>query len=154
MNAAFQDIVEQMEPRLEMLKNCSPYAWGNLQGIPQMGVYAFYENGEAIYVGRSNRMRQRIREHGADGSRHESATFAFKLLREAVRNPESHQSGKSKTRKELQELYPREYKEQRLRIRNMTVRVVEIECQRVQAVFETYAILALGTTLYNTFHTT
>ena len=152
MNAAFQDIVKQMEPRLEMLENCSPHAWGNLQGIPPKGVYALYENGEAIYVGRSNRMRQRIREHGANSSRHESATFAFKLLREAVGEPEGHRS--SKTRKELQELHPREYEEQRLRIRNMTVRVVEIEDQRVQAVFETYAILALGTTRYNTFHTT
>ena len=36
----------------------------------------------------------------------------------------------------------------------MTVRVVEIEDQQCQAIFETYAVLALGTTRYNTFHTT
>ena len=152
MNAEFQKVIEQMEPFLKTLKDCQPFTWSNLRDIPPKGVYVFYENGEAIYVGRSNRMRQRIREHGANSSRHESATFAFKLLREAIGEPESHQS--NKTRKELQELHPKEYEEQRLRIRNMTVRAVDIEDQLVQTIFETYAILALGTTQYNTFHTT
>ena len=36
----------------------------------------------------------------------------------------------------------------------MTIRVVEIEDQQRQAVFEIYAILALSTTDYNKFNTT
>ncbi len=36
----------------------------------------------------------------------------------------------------------------------MRFRVVEIEDPIVQAMFETYAILALDTTRYNMFHTT
>ena len=36
----------------------------------------------------------------------------------------------------------------------MEVRTVAIEDQRVQVVFEIYAILALGTTKYNSFQTT
>jgi hypothetical protein len=47
-----------------------------------------------------------------------------------------------------------EYAKQRHRIRNMTIRVVEIEDQQRQAVFEIYAILALSTTDYNKFNTT
>ena len=35
----------------------------------------------------------------------------------------------------------------------MPIRAVEIEDQRVQTVFEIYAVLALGTTKYNTFET-
>ena len=36
----------------------------------------------------------------------------------------------------------------------MEVRAVAIEDQKVQAVFEIYAILSLGTTKYNSFQTT
>ena len=36
----------------------------------------------------------------------------------------------------------------------MEVRAVAIEDQEVQAVFEIYAILSLGTTKYNSFETT
>ena len=39
-------------------------------------------------------------------------------------------------------------------IREMKVRGVAIEDQKVQAVLEIYAILALGTTKYNSFQTT
>ncbi len=152
MNTDFLGIIEQMEPLLKRLKECPALAWNKLQDIPSKGVYAFYENGEAIYVGRSNRMRRRIREHGADSSRHGSATFAFKLLLEAIGEPGSHRS--SAPREELEDLHHEEYAEQRRRIRDMTVRVVEIQDQRVQTIFETYAILALDTTRYNTFHTT
>ena len=152
MNAEFQAITEQMEPLLERLKICQPFTWDNLRDLPQKGVYVFYEDDKPVYTGRSNGMRRRIREHGAESSRHESATFAFKLLRETIGEPDGHAS--NQTRKEFQELHSEEYAEQRRRIRNMTIRVVEIEDQQRQAIFEIYAILALGTTCYNTFYTT
>ena len=152
MNPDFRAIIKKMEPLLETLKECPATPWDNLRGIPEKGVYAFYEDGKPIYVGRSNGMRQRIRQHGAESSRHESATFAFKLLRKAIGEPDGHVS--NQTRKELQELHSEEYAKQRRRIRNMTIRVVEIEDQQHQAIFEIYAILALGTTRYNSFHTT
>ena len=58
------------------------------------------------------------------------------------------------SRQGLQKKYEDNYKGQRQRIREMEVRAVGIEDQKVQAVFEIYAILALGTTKYNSFHTT
>ena len=58
------------------------------------------------------------------------------------------------SRQDLQKKYEDNYKGQRQRIREMEVRTVAIEDQKVQAVFEIYAILALGTTKYNSFHTT
>lgn len=53
------------------------------------GIYIFYENDKAIYVGRTNknRMRQRIQEHSRKGSNRNSATFALKLAKEE--KPES-----------------------------------------------------------------
>ena len=58
------------------------------------------------------------------------------------------------SRQDLQEKYEDKYQEQRNRIREMEVRTVEIDDQRVQAVLEIYSILALGTTKYNSFQTT
>ncbi len=58
------------------------------------------------------------------------------------------------SRQDLQEKYEDKYQEQRKRIREMEVRTVEIDDQRVQAVLEIYSILALGTTKYNSFQTT
>ena len=153
INPDFQKIIDQMEPLLQELLNSSPHTIENgLRNLPRKGVYAFYENGEAIYVGRSNRIRDRIREHGAESSRHESATFAYKLMLEEVGEQGGHSSQLS--RHDLQNQYEDKYRGQRKRIREMEVRTVAIEDQRVQAVLEIYAILALGTTKYNSFQTT
>ena len=153
MNRDFQQIIDKMDPLLRKLQTSPPSTvHGGLKDLPQRGVYAFYENGQAIYVGRSNRMRQHIREHGAESSRHESATFAYKLMLEETGIQGGHSSKLS--RKDLQEKHEAVYTEQRRRIREIEVRAVEIGEQRIQAVFEIYAVLALGTTKYNSFQTT
>ena len=152
MNAEFQEIIDQMESLLTTLRCCAPLTWNNLRSLPQQGVYVFYENDKPIYTGRSRRMPQRIREHGGASSRHESATFAFKLFREAIGEPEGHSS--KYTRKELQDQHPEEYANQRQRVRSMRIRAVEITDPLVQTVFEIYAVIELGTTHYNKFRTT
>ena len=79
MRSGFQKIVDQMEPLFQALLASPPHTVENgLRNLPHRGVYAFYENGRAIYVGRSTRMRPRIREHGAESSRQGTATFAYK----------------------------------------------------------------------------
>ena len=149
----FKDIVNKLEPLLEELQNSSPHTVEEGLGhLTNKGVYAFYEKGEPIYIGRSNRMKARIREHGAESSRHGSATFAYKLLLEAKGESGGHSS--ARTRKNFQEAKSSEYRRQRQRIREMEVRAVGIENQQVQAVFEICAILDLGTTKYNSFQTT
>ena len=152
MKAEFRAIIDQMEPLLTRLRCCYPQTWDNLRSLPQQGVYVFYENDKPIYTGRSRRIPQRIREHGGEGSRHESATFAFKLFREAIGEPEGHAS--KYTRKQLQDQHPEEYARQRQRVRSMRIRAVEINAPLVQTVFEIYAVIALDTTRYNKFHTT
>ena len=149
----FKMIVDKLEPLLKELRAGPPNTVEEGLGqLPNKGVYAFYEKGEPIYIGRSNRMKARIREHGAESSLHGSATFAYKLLLEAKGELGGHSS--SRTRKNFQEANSSEYRRQRQRIRDMEVRAVGIENQQVQAIFEIYAILALGTTKYNSFQTT
>ena len=84
VNDHFDKIVEKMQPNLEMLSASNPLARENLSSIPQRGIYVFYEDGIPIYVGRSNRMKQRLQEHSRASSRHNSATFAFNLAMEAA----------------------------------------------------------------------
>lgn len=155
MHERFQQIIDRMEPLLVNLMESPPIGWDDRKRLPIKGVYVFYEEGNPIYVGRSNRIPQRIREHGSDSSRKESATFALKLLRKKLGLPGGHND--KYTRTQLQEKYGDEYRAQRELIRSMEIRAVEIADQRTQAIFESYAILALGTDGpkgYNDFHTT
>ena len=138
-----------MEPLLHRLQANPELTRNELQNIPDKGGYVFYEDDKPIYVGRSNNIRNRIKGHVAPNA---GATFAFKLLRENTGIQAGYSQETSKNA--LLKRYAEGFKEQRDRVRKMTFRVVETDDQRVQYIFEVYAIFALGTTRYNTFDTT
>ena len=152
MRPEFQKIAAKMEPLLEKLQASPKLTLDQLKSIPDKGGYVFYECDKPIYVGRSNNLGRRIREHSADSSKNESATFALKLLRKQLGNPGGHSPKYS--RKKIVECFKDKFAEQRNRVRDMQFQVIPIECQRVQYVFEAYAIISLGTTEYNSFVTT
>ena len=132
---------------MDKLMDMRELKWDEHGKAPLKGVYVFYESGEAIYVGRSNTMPRRIREHGADSSDRYSATFAFKLLRRELNDPKG-------TARDIEETYREEYRQQRERVRAMTYRAVSIPDQLEQTLFEIYAILEMGTAPeYNDFET-
>ena len=137
-STTFLETVEKLSPLMDALKSGEERLWHEYGEAPAAGVYALYEQGEATYVGRSNGMRDRIREHGADSSDRHSATFAFKLLREELDGPAG-------AAKEIEAAHREEFRHQRERVRAMTFRAVPIEDQLEQTLFETYAILELGT---------
>ena len=156
MSASFEEIVVQLEPLLEKLQSGPAYHGRTLREMPEKGVYVFYEDGEPVYVGRvgsnsKQTVRQRVRQHTIPSSGHNQATFAFRLLQDDLGLPVGHES--DMTRPEFAEKYEAEFSEQKQRVRNMEVRVVEITSSVVQAVFEIYAALTLGTTRYNRFDT-
>ena len=136
-----------MQQLIDELITSEEFRWNQHRQAPRAGVYVFYENGDPLYVGRSNNIRDRIRSHGADSSRRYSATFALKLLREDLDYPAG-------TAKEIEEGHGEEYRKQRQRVRSMTFRAVPIPDQLEQTLFEIYAILELGTdSKYNDFDT-
>ena len=154
--AGFEEIVARLEPLLEELKGGPGYHGLTLRNLPKKGVYVFYEDDRPMYVGRvgsnsKQTVRQRIRQHTIPSSGHNQATFAFRLLQEDLGLPVGHES--DLTRPELAEKYKARFLEQKQRVRNMEVRVVEIMDPVLQAVFEIYAALTLGTTRYNRFDT-
>lgn len=147
MTTTFWGATEQVRSLMDELTASQELAWHDYLEAPEKGVYVFYESRRPIYVGRSNRMRARIREHGAESSDRYSATFAFRLLR-------MHLDAPAGTAKEIEEAYREEYRRQRERVRAMTFRAVPIEDQLLQTLFEIYAILELGTyPEYNDFDT-
>ena len=153
---SFEEVVAQLKPLLEELRSGPAYYGRTLRELPTKGVYVFYEDGKPVYVGRvgsnsQQTVRQRIRQHTIPSSGHNQATFAFRLLQEELGLPVGHES--DMTRPEFAEKYKAEFSEQKQRVSNMEVRVVEVTDSLVQAVFEIYAALTLGTTQYNRFDT-
>ena len=145
----FEDIIACMEPPFEQLQSSQPCRAPTYYGLPEKGIYVFYEHGKPLYVGRvgstsKQSMRSRIQQHTRPSSGHNTATFAFILLREMF--PEK------LSRAEFENEYEVEFKHMKERVRNMDVRAVEIEDSKTQTVFEVYASMALRT-CYNKFDT-
>ena len=153
---SFHSVVAQMKPLLAELLSGPTYHGPTLRNLPPTGIYVLYEHGEPMYVGRvgsqsQQTIRTRIRQHTIPSAKHNKATFAFRLLLEALDLPMGHEA--AMTRSELAVRYADEFREQKQRVRNMEVRAVAVTDPVVQTVFEVYAALTLGTTRYNRFET-
>ena len=173
-------IIRQMEPLLKRLK-CSPLRnmsqLHDLPGhpFPKQGIYVFYEQGKPLYVGCSDGLGTRILQHRSSDPN--KAAFAFILTRDEWRlwkNPiwerdlykkdkelvEIRNSKGEQTKVKLSKgamlddkSIKQDFQLQRERIKEMQVRVIEIEDEYEQAMFEIYAAYVLSTP-YNTFKTT
>ena len=143
MNEKFQIIADKMLKLLEALENEPPVTRQSLNNIPEKGVYIFYENGEAMYVGRSNRsLKRRIQQYIHSKP---PMGFARKLGEDIKREKEG----------EIHEKITKEnpyFEEARSRISQMQIKTVQIDDQKEQAFFELYAQIALKPK-YNDFDT-
>ena len=116
------------------------------------GVYVLYDGETPMYVGRSDRLADRLLEHGRSSSGPESATFAFNL---AYAEWSSETDLIDINRRERQTFMSAPefhglFDEAKRRVRKMCVRVVAIMDPVDQAVFEICAHLRLRTP-YNSF---
>ena len=152
MSDQFNQVIANMQPLLDEMLATAPLSRDHLRNIPERGIYVFYEREQPIYVGRSNRLRQRLLEHGRPSSRHNSATFAFNLAMEAA--TEGGNTIPDATRTEIENIprFSSLYSQAKGRVAAMKIRVVEITDPIEQTIFEVYAALALDTT-YNDFDT-
>ena len=154
MDGKFKELVDKMPPYLQLLLS-QPLIDINDIGItqvPQKGVYVFFESNKPIYVGRSNRLKERLKEHSQKSSDHYSATLAFRI---AKQNASDLQNKERKlTNAQLMENsdFLKEFTAAKDRIYKAKIRFIKIEDQIEQAMFELYASLALGTEL-NDFNT-
>ena len=122
--------------------------------LPKQGVYLFTENGNHLYVGRSNKIRARYGRHCNPGATHRMAAFAFKLAREATGKLSASYKPGEDSRKGLilNPEFRMAFEKAKARIRQMDFRFVEETDQNAQALLEIYCTLALDAK-YNDFNT-
>jgi hypothetical protein len=157
MNAQFDEITRKFPDNMKKLLKNPPVFPYELKEKILRGIYVFYENGTAIYVGRSRNITQRFRQHQQQSSDHHSATFAFliaKMDAEKAGIAMQYKNGKYMTRFELEKYPPFKqlFSDAKKRVAMMKVQVIEIDDPVEQTLFEVYAALELKTK-YNTWDT-
>ena len=143
-----------LQPDLERLLAAPAATTETLaKNVPTQGVYLFSEQERYLYVGRSNRLRARIRRHGAEASKQNVAAFAFRLAREATgKTVATYKTQGSRRDLVTDPLFARAFSDAKARIRRMSVRYIEETDQLRQALLEMYVALVLVTP-YNDFDT-
>lgn len=141
-----------MEPSLKALLEMVPISGSHLpRDIPLRGIYLFSDGDQHLYVGRSNRIRQRLQSHRRPGAGHNSATFAFRIARKETGILEATYSRKgSRVELEKDPEFRRVFKQAKARVRAMDIRYVEEKEPIRQAILEMYVALSLETP-YNDF---
>ena len=154
MNEKFQAFIESLEPSYRLLLRMAPVTILTLPSdIPQAGIYLLSENDNHLYVGRSNRIRQRLQEHCRPSSNNNTAPFAFRLAREATGLIKaSYMEKGSRTHLESIPEFQAEFMKAKDRIRKMSVRVVSEPNPLRQALLEMYVAICLETP-HNDFDT-
>lgn len=146
MNEKFKEMVDKMSLRLKQLSGKTPISIDKigLTDVPKQGVYVFYEKTTPIYVGRSNRMKERLKEHSQSGSDRWSATLALRIAKKDMQTQQ-----KKLTNDRLMEDsdFFKKFNEAKKRIANTEIRFIEIKDQAEQSVFEIYAAFVLKTEL-------
>jgi predicted GIY-YIG superfamily endonuclease len=151
MAREFDQIVAEMPHLLLRLQEAELLSRDDLRGIPERGVYVLYEDVKPIYVGRSNRLRERLLEHSRRSSTHYKAPFAFNLAKErAARRGIDISQARNKL--ERDPVFKDIFAQAKNRVSQMRIRTIQIENPVMQTLFEVYAALALKTP-YNDFDT-
>ena len=154
MDPLFKSLADSLEPKYRSLVGMPPEKYRSLpRGIPIRGIYLFSEGSNHLYVGRTNRMRQRLRGHCAPSASHFTATFAFRIARlETGRTKASYSKSGSRAELLKNEAFKSAFARAKEQIASMDIRYVEESDPTRQALLEIYAATVLKTP-YNDFDT-
>ena len=151
MNERFKKLTDRIPLRLQSLLEQPPIAIDDIgiTQVPQKGVYVFFEDDKPIYVGRSNRLKKRLKEHSQRSSDRYSATLAFRIAKQNTSTLQKKQANEQLMKNRD---FVEEFEAAKDRIARTKIRFIRIKDQIEQAMFEIYAALALNTR-YNDFGT-
>ncbi len=154
MNAKFRAIVSDLDQKLKRLRSMPPVKLNALpRTMPKRGVYLLSQGSRHLYVGRTNRLRQRLHEHRRLSANHFSATFAFLIARHSTgRKKATYTKEGSRAKLAASPRFGRAFARARAQVARMDVRWVAEPRQVQQALLEIYAAIELGTK-YNDFDT-
>jgi hypothetical protein len=158
LDVKFVALVERLHPAFLKLLSRSPvtggakpdYGLGHLAAT--RGVYLFTENGRHLYIGRSNRLFERYKNHWGPLKTERQAAFAFRLAREATGflKPTYKQGDGSRKHLALDVTFKEAFTIAKERIRAMEYRWVEETDPTCQCLLEIYSAVTLETP-YNDF---
>jgi hypothetical protein len=155
MNHTFLRYIQQLDRKVDELLASPAYKYGSLprRGVPKSGIYLFSDGPEHLYVGRSNRMRTRLGSHCRDSSRHNAASFAFRLARHDTGMTEAaYTSWGSRDVLSTDLEFVKSFREAKAYLKTLDIRFVEESHQTIQALLEIYAAIRLETP-HNDFNT-
>jgi hypothetical protein len=154
MDENFKTTIEALDPKFESLIALRPVKIATIpKDAPSKAVYLFTENGRHLYVGRTNHLRNRMRQHSIPAAQHNQAVFAFRLAREQTgrtRAAYSSEGGRVALSKDPD--FAQAFSAAKARIRDMDLRFVEETDPLRQALLEIYVAVALNTP-HNDFET-
>lgn len=144
MIKTFEEYVDDMPSYLAGLEGINPVNLVDLKDakLPQAGIYVLYQHGIAQYVGRTGRLKARLKEHGHKNSNHFSASFAFILAKkQALLNGVNC----NRSREVLVADPDFKFEEAKEAVRLMQFKFVEILDPIAQTLFEVYTALKMRT---------
>jgi hypothetical protein len=156
MDPKFQAFADGLHPAFERLLRRAPVSNGAMPdyGVALKGIYLFTEAGRHLYVGRSNRLPSRYKNHWMPNKTEREAAFAFKLAREATgRLKATYKKGLGSRRGLAGDpIFAQAFVSAKARIKAMEYRWVEEVNPIGQCLLEIYAAVVLQTP-YNDFDT-
>lgn len=152
MHPKFASLIESLEPKRLALLSMSPVKYRSLAPpLPSRGIYLFSEGEQHLYVGRTNRLRQRLAGHCQPSASHFTATFAFRLARESTgRLKATYKKEGSRVALLEDQAFVAAFKAGKARVAALDLRYVEEADSIRQAVLEIYVATVLSTP-YNDF---
>jgi predicted GIY-YIG superfamily endonuclease len=155
MHHKFAALVKKLHPSLERLLNCKPVSDGadptHMPKGKTCGIYLFTESeGNHLYVGRSNDLFRRYKNHWMPRTTHHKASFAILLARETTGCMKATYKAGDGSRKAL--AADPAFAAAKERIRAMNYRWVEESDPHTQCLLEFYAAISLAAR-YNDFDT-
>lgn len=147
MHPMFKSFVDSLDPKFQRLVSMPPVKYSALpSGLPKKGIYLFSEGGDHLYVGRTNRLRERLRGHCIPSATHFTATFAFRIARQVSGfEKATYKTNGSRAELVKHEEFGPAFSEAKARIACMDIRYVEENEPVSQALLEIYVATVLGT---------
>jgi hypothetical protein len=142
MSPEFRQAVEALHTKFENLIAALPYAEG--ASLPKQGVYLFSESGAPFYVGRSNNIPQRRRQHTMRCSQTNQAALAMLIARAETERAVDYQKG-ARARLLADGIFMEAFEKAKERVRKMEFRAVAETDQTRQALLEIYCAITLKT---------
>ena len=73
----FDEIIKKKKKKKTELDNAAFRSLTDKTFLKEMGIYVFYENEIPVYIGRTNNIKQRLKNHLTEDRGYAKATFAF-----------------------------------------------------------------------------